>query len=520
MSNYLGMLFTQSGGCRSWLFVNIMLCSVVLITIHSTIYSARNVNIKPKQMDICIYTDDMTCSLYLFFQVNSMQLSLEGLEAAVGRTQAELESTNRALTKGETETRKVEEVLQKLQNEILRDLSEGIREVKQAREHDFSSLEKTLEVRLAELSRSIADSVAEFTGAQEEAQAQLSKLKIQLKEHNEPGNLKDELLSITTAVAGLHTANEVAEGNIGVLREQIVSVSSELQTRNQEMASLSEEIESVRSLVQTTAGSLKQDVSASQAIVQAMSDRIQSVVDEQLHTSQALQSLQTVLRGELSKTETRADDLESKLKVTEESIEALANSATEQASRVEAFLSKYDSHENSLASQSQVAEKARQALKEELGGLRSSLGELQASIEALADTNTRLEAEEERMDDDVEADTLEEAIIQTEELQNDEPENVGQKEDEAAEEVALEEAAAEEAVEEVAAEEAVEEEVITEEVAEEEEAIKEVVEEANEEVVEEDSVTEETVEDNSVTDELDQEKTGVEEVPLEDEDRQ
>ncbi|MCI4389063.1 hypothetical protein PGIGA_G00093340 [Pangasianodon gigas] len=493
-------------------------------------------------------------------QVNSMKFSLEGLEAAVGRTQAELESANRAIIKGETETRRVEEVLQKLQNEILRDLSEGIREVKQAREHDFSSLEKTLEVRLAELSRSIADSVAEFTGAQEEAQAQLSDLKIRLEEQNEPGNLKNELIAITTAVAGLHTANEVAEGNMGVLREQIVSVNSELQTRNKEVASLSEELEAVRSLVQTTAGSLRQEVSASQAIVQAMSDQIQNAQDEQLRTSQALQSLQIDLMGELSKRETREDDLEARLKVTEESIDTMANLATEQASRVEAFLSKHDSHDSSLVAQSQVAEKARQALKEELEELRGSLGELQASIEALADTNTRLEGVDE---------ALEESVLQTEQLQNDEWENAGQKEEAAAEEVveevaateeaveevaaeeaveevaaeeAVEEVAAEEAVEEMAAEEVVEEEATTEEVVEEEAAAEEVVEEetqaeevveeeaaaeevveeeaAAEEVVEEDFTTEEAVEEDSVTDEVAQENTEAEEVPVEEEERQ
>lgn len=438
-----------------------------------------------------------------------MKFSLEGLEAAVGRTQAELESTNRAIIKGETETRRLEEVLQKLQNEILHDLSEGIREVKQAREHDFSSLEKTLEVRLAELSRSIADSVAEFTGAQEEAQAQLSVLKVRLEEQNEPGNLKNELLAITTAVAGLHTANEVAEGNIGVLREQIVSVSSELQTRNKEVASFSEEIQAVRSLVQTTTGSLKQDVSALMAIVQAKSDQIQSVQDEQAQTNKALQSLQTDLRGELSKTETRQDDLEDRLKVTEGSTEALANSAAEQATRVEAFLSKYDSRESSLAVQSQVAEKARQALKEELGGLRSSLGELQASIETLANTNTRLEG--------------------VDELEN-ESENAGEKEEAVGEEEVEEAAATGEAVEEMAEEEEIEE-VAEEEVVEEEEAAGEAIEEvAEEEVVEEEAVAEEiveeevtaeeVVEEDSVTDEVAQENIIAEEVPIEVEERQ
>ncbi|XP_062852500.1 cytoskeleton-associated protein 4 [Trichomycterus rosablanca] len=324
-------------------------------------------------------------------QVTSMKSSLDSLEVTVGRAQAKLDNTNLAVQKGEAEIRRVEEVLQKLQNEILHDLSEGIREVKQAREHDFSSLERTLEERLAELSRSIADSVAEFTGAQGEAQAQLSKLKAQLEEHSEPGNLKDELTAITTAVAQLHTANEVADGNVGVLREQIASVGSELQTRNKEVASLSEEIETIRSLVQSTAGLLRQKVSAVQVSMQAVSDQVQSLQDGQETTSKALQSLETDLREELAKTEKKEDDLEARLKATEESAEALKSSAAEQMRRVEVLLSKYDSHESSLASQSQVATKARQALREEMDGLRGSVEDLQISLSSLAATNSRLE---------------------------------------------------------------------------------------------------------------------------------
>uniref|UniRef100_A0A4W4H578 Cytoskeleton-associated protein 4 n=1 Tax=Electrophorus electricus TaxID=8005 RepID=A0A4W4H578_ELEEL len=330
----------------------------------------------------------------LLVQVNAMSSSVERLEAAVGRAQADLEDTNRALRKGEVETRRVEEVLQKLQNEILRDLSEGIREVKEAREHDFSSLERTLEERLAELSRSISDSVAEFAEAQGEAQAQLSELRAKMEEHSEPGLLKHELLSITTAMADLHTANEVAEGNMGVLREQIVSVGMELQTRNKEVASLSEEIEAVRSLVQSTAGQLRQEVSAAKFSMQDMSDRVQSLQDGQHQASESFQSFQMELRGELAKVEKRGDDLEVRLKAVEDNTRDQVSSAAEQASRLEALLYKYDSHESVLAAQGQAAEKVKQVLKEELEGLRSSMGELQAHVATLEDTNSRLEATE------------------------------------------------------------------------------------------------------------------------------
>lgn len=327
-----------------------------------------------------------------FQQVNLMKSSLEALESTVGQTHAELENTNRAVRKGEAETRKVEEVLQKLQNEILHDLSEGIREVKQAREHDFSSLEQTLEDRLADLSRSITDSVVEFTGAQGQTQAQLSELKARLEEKNKPGILKDELLSITATLENLQTASEVADGNVGILREQIASVGEELQTRNKEVSSLAEEIEEVRALIQSTAGLLRQEVASVQANMHGISDQVQNLRDDQERASKDLQSLEADLREELAKAEKREDEMEARLKSTEDNIEALAYSTAEHETRAEALLAKYDSHESSIAGQSQVAEKARQALREELQGLRESLQDVQDSISEFTSSNYRLEA--------------------------------------------------------------------------------------------------------------------------------
>ncbi|XP_072530102.1 cytoskeleton-associated protein 4 [Salminus brasiliensis] len=403
-------------------------------------------------------------------QVNSMKSSLDSLEASVGRAQVELEATNRAVRKGETETRRVEEVLQKLQNEILRDLSNGIREVKEARENDFSSLERTLEDRLAELSRSIADSVAEFTSAQGEAQAQLSELKGRLEDHSDPSLLKHELTSITTTVADLHTANEVAEGNMGVLREQIASVRAELQTRNKEVASLSEEIESVRSLVQSTAGSLRQEVSTAQASVQGMADRIQSLQDGQDRSSESLQSLETELRRDLAKAEKTSDDLEIRMKAAEDSAEALASSTTEQASRLEALLAKYDSYESSLAAQGSATEKAGRAQKEELEVLKSSVVELQNSIGSLDNAYARIETVEQRLDALGDEVAVEEPVSQTEELESHQEEEVGEEatenQESVNEEVVEEEAAAEE--EEAEEEPATEKEEVEEEAVEEE----------------------------------------------------
>lgn len=56
--------------------------------------------------------------------------------------QQKQEVTEKAVKQGENEINRISEVLQKLQNEILKDLSDGIHMVKDARERDFTSLER------------------------------------------------------------------------------------------------------------------------------------------------------------------------------------------------------------------------------------------------------------------------------------------------------------------------------------------------------------------------------------------
>ncbi|XP_028811335.1 cytoskeleton-associated protein 4 isoform X2 [Denticeps clupeoides] len=317
--------------------------------------------------------------------------SLRGaLVTAEGSGKAELQSLGAAVRKGERETQRLEEVLQKLQNEILRDLSQGILEVKEARERDFASLERTVEDRLAELSRSIAGSVKEFAEEQGEARSQLQELQKRVEERENPVLLKQELQAMGNAIAELHTANQVAEGNTGVLREQIASVGTELQTRNKEVASLSEEIESVRASVQSTAGALRQEVTSSLASLQGLSDKTQSLQSGQEQAAEAVESLEKELRGEMSKAEQRSDELEHRVQAVEERTESLLSSTGEQNGKLEAILSKSDSLESALVAQSQAAERARQTLQEELQGLQGSLVELRSSVASLGDTQSQV----------------------------------------------------------------------------------------------------------------------------------
>lgn len=67
----------------------------------------------------------MMC-VFLFEQINGLRSVVDGLESSMGITRVELEGAMSRMKKNELETRKVEEALQKLQNDLLRDLSEGI----------------------------------------------------------------------------------------------------------------------------------------------------------------------------------------------------------------------------------------------------------------------------------------------------------------------------------------------------------------------------------------------------------
>ncbi|XP_010885706.1 cytoskeleton-associated protein 4 [Esox lucius] len=321
-------------------------------------------------------------------QVDNMRGSVDGLESALATMRAEQEAASRAVRKGEAETRRVEEAVQRLQNELLGDLSEGINEVKEARERDFSSLEKTVEERLAELSASIAASVAEFTEAQGEAQSQLADLKARLGDMEDPTLIKQELSAVVETVAGLSAAKRAAEELDDSLRVQIASVGAELQTRNEEIASMSQEVAAVRLLLQETVGSLREQVSGAEAGVQALTDQGQSLQSGLDLATSALHSLEKELQGESARAEQRSGGLEFRLKTAEESGDSLTTSLADLTSKVEAILAKYDSHESALAAQGLVAEKARDVIQVELEEMKDSLRELQSIVDVLRDTQT------------------------------------------------------------------------------------------------------------------------------------
>ncbi len=229
-----------------------------------------------------------------------MQASLEALESAVHSVRTDLERTGRAAQKGEDNTQRLEDSLQKLQSKVSQELTQAVREVKEAREQDASSLDE----RLSQLTRSTAESESV---RQSRFQSELQELRARLEQQDAPALLRQELASLSSAVATLRTASEVSEGNTAVLREQIAAVSAELQTRNKEVASVSEDVEAVRTLLQSTAGSLRDEVSTARADAQSASDQIQRLSYRLEESSTALHSH---TRDQLLQLEKHREDVE------------------------------------------------------------------------------------------------------------------------------------------------------------------------------------------------------------------
>ncbi|CAL8242075.1 unnamed protein product [Merluccius merluccius] len=311
-------------------------------------------------------------------QVESVRSVMDGLESSLAVTRSELAAASGRLKKGEVEKQRLEEALQKLQNDLLQDLSTGISEVKEARERDFSSLESTVEQRLAEVSLSVSSSVAEFTNAQGEVRGQLTDLKSRLGDAEDPALVKQELEAIAEAVAELRVAERASEAIAASLGKQIGSVSTELQTRNQEVASLSEEVDVMRALMQETVGSLKQTVTAAEVSMQELQERSLALEGGVAQAQEAVGSMQKEAQTrDVQQAQQRSDDLENRAKVSEE----VARSLAELTSRVESLLAKYDSHESALA--------ARAGLAAGLDTLKTGVEEIRSNMADLAERQAK-----------------------------------------------------------------------------------------------------------------------------------
>ncbi|XP_023983176.1 cytoskeleton-associated protein 4 [Physeter macrocephalus] len=202
-------------------------------------------------------------------KVQSLQATFGTFESFVRSSQHKQDLTEKAVKQGESEINRISEVLQKLQNEILKDLSDGIHVVKDARERDFTSLENTVEERLTELTKSINDNIAIFTEVQKRSQKEINDVKAKVASLEDSEGYKQDLKALKEAVKEIQTLVKSKEKDIEALRSTVQTMESDVYTEVKELVSLKQE-----------------------------QQRFKEVVDSEHHTLQAL--MEKVLRAEES----------------------------------------------------------------------------------------------------------------------------------------------------------------------------------------------------------------------------
>ncbi|TKC52360.1 cytoskeleton-associated protein 4 [Monodon monoceros] len=174
-------------------------------------------------------------------KVQSLQATFGTFESFVRSSQHKQDLTEKAVKQGESEINRISEVLQKLQNEILKDLSDGIHVVKDARERDFTSLENTVEERLTELTKSINDNIAIFTEVQKRSQKEINDVKAKVTSLEDSEGYKQDLKALREAVKEIQTSVKSKEKDIETLRSTVQTMETDVYTEVKELVSLKQE---------------------------------------------------------------------------------------------------------------------------------------------------------------------------------------------------------------------------------------------------------------------------------------
>ncbi|XP_072922417.1 cytoskeleton-associated protein 4-like [Hemitrygon akajei] len=274
----------------------------------------------------------------LLQEVESTKVMMNKLESVLRGNQQEMQKNNNAVLKVESKTNQIGETLQKLQTEILQDLSDGIQDVRDARERDFTSLEKTVEERLTELTKSIHDNIAVFT-------------ELQRKSQNDIDAIKSKIESLELAV----------------------------ETKSQETTSLVDKynrLESTLQSQQSAYGTLKESVSKTENILNGISEEIhqnkQDLQEAKKELNEQIKTMISEASNAIETAEKNNEKFESRLIITEENIMALNTAATHLSEKIEYY--NFDSMQGTVKSVLQSHESLSSALQ----ALKSNLEDVQS----------------------------------------------------------------------------------------------------------------------------------------------
>lgn len=280
-------------------------------------------------------------------KVQSLQSAFGGFELTLKNTQQKQDITEKAVRQGESEINRISEVLQKLQNEILKDLSDGIHVVKDARDRDFTSLENTVEERLTELTKSINDNIAEFTDVQKRSQDEINEVKTKVGSFGDMGNYRHELQVLKSAVDDMQASMKAKEKAIESLQSTIDLMESDVLSEVKELVNLKQEYDKFKEAADTEHLSLQ----ALQEKVLKAEESIDHIPEELKKLNQELQHVKESAKLEsYAFTQEKIDNLQKsneefqiRFRSLEENIQALKLPSGQGREEVQSVLSKYDS---------------------------------------------------------------------------------------------------------------------------------------------------------------------------------
>lgn len=305
--------------------------------------------------------------------MQSLQSAFGGFELTLKNAQQKQEITEKTVRQGESEISRIGEVLQKLQNEILKDLSDGIHVVKDARERDFTSLENTVEERLTELTRSINDNIAEFTHIQKQSQDEINEVKKKVASLGETETYKHDLQVLKDTVDEMQRSLKAKGKTIETLQSTIDLMESDVLSEVKALVNLKQEHEKFKEVADTerlSLQTLEEKVLKAEESLSHLPLELKKLSDGLMHikSSDGIQDSYAFSKDEIESLQKSNKELESRLRSIEENVQA-PTSFAQNTEGTEPSIFKYDTK---LA-----------ALEEGLGSVQSTI---ENDIRSLTDT--------------------------------------------------------------------------------------------------------------------------------------
>ncbi|KYO36428.1 cytoskeleton-associated protein 4 [Alligator mississippiensis] len=336
-------------------------------------------------------------------QVQSIQATVGDFESVMKIGQQKQEVTEKTVKQGENEINRISEVLEKLQNEILKDLSDGIHMVKDSRERDFTSLENTVEERLTELTKSINDNIAVFTEVQKRSQNEISDMKTKVASMEEKDAYKHELKVLKDALDDVQASMKTKEKDIELLRSTIDSMESDVYTEVKELVNLKQEHEKFKEAADTEHLSLKalqEKVLKAEESLTQFPDEIKRLDEDLLHIKanlkQDVNELPENIPEILEKNQERQEEHENKLASLEEGITALRGTSGADTSSISDALRSLSESQISLFND---IDELRRSVDTDLKMVRTAVDSLVAYSVKIETNENTLESMKTTIDD-------------------------------------------------------------------------------------------------------------------------